>query len=88
MPLPSLSTLPSQLGIPSVQKAQHWWRHLTPQRQDRVAVLAPLLAVMLFFAAIVAALAYLHEGIIKPPPDSSPPTCLRLMLAYRERWAA
>lgn len=43
-----------------MERAQHWWRHLTPQRQDRFAVLAPLLAVLLFFAAIVAALAYLQ----------------------------
>ncbi|MEN9437087.1 MAG: hypothetical protein RIR09_1742, partial [Pseudomonadota bacterium] len=44
----------------TVKRAKHWWSHLTPQRQDRFAVLAPLLAVLLFFAAIVAALAYLH----------------------------
>ena len=60
MTLPSLTSLPSQLGLPTVERAQHWWRHLTPQRQDRLAVLAPLLAVFLFFAAIVTALAYLQ----------------------------
>jgi len=60
MPLSSLRSLPGQLGLPTVKRAQHWWRHLTPQRQDRLAVLAPLLAVVLFFAAIVAALAYLQ----------------------------
>ena len=60
MPLSTLSSLPGQLGLPTVQRAQHWWRHLTPQRQDRFAALAPLLAVLLFFAAIVTALAYLQ----------------------------
>jgi hypothetical protein len=33
---------------------------LTPQRQDRVAFLAPLAAVVLFFAVIVATLRYLR----------------------------
>jgi PAS domain S-box-containing protein len=59
-PLSTLSSVSAQLGLPTVKRAQHWWTHLAPQRQDRFAVLAPLLAVFLFFAAIVAALAYLH----------------------------
>ena len=37
-----------------------WWRRLTPQRQDRFSVLAPLIAVILFLAAIVAAFGYLR----------------------------
>jgi PAS domain S-box-containing protein len=37
-----------------------WWRRLSPQRQDRFAVLAPLAAVLLFLAAIVAAFGYLR----------------------------
>ncbi len=59
-PLSTLSSISAQLGLPTVKRAQHWWTHLAPQRQDRFAVLAPLLAVFLFFAAIVTALAYLH----------------------------
>ena len=59
-PLSTLSSVSAQLGLPTVKRAKHWWTHLTPQRQDRFAVLAPLLAVLLFFAAIVAALSYLH----------------------------
>src|SRR5665647_2373682 len=39
---------------------QDWWRRLTPQRQDRFAMLAPLAAVLLFLAAIVAAFGYLR----------------------------
>jgi PAS domain S-box-containing protein len=37
-----------------------WWRRMTPHRQDRFAMLAPLAAVLLFFAAIVSALGYLR----------------------------
>ena len=39
---------------------KRWWRRLPPSRQDRVATLAPLLAVLLFLAAIVVAIAYLR----------------------------
>lgn len=60
MPFPRISTLPNQLGLSTVGRARRWWQRLTPQRQDRVAVLAPLAAVLLFFAAIVAALGYLR----------------------------
>jgi len=37
-----------------------WWNQLAPHRQDRFAVLAPLVAVMMFLAAIVAAFSYLR----------------------------
>ena len=37
-----------------------WWRRLPPSRQDRVATLVPLLAVLLFLAAIVVAITYLR----------------------------
>lgn len=39
---------------------RHWWRRQTPTRQDRYAMLAPLAAVLLFLAAIVAAFGYLR----------------------------
>jgi PAS domain S-box-containing protein len=48
------------MELPPVKRAQHWWQRLNPQRQDRVAMLVPLASVLLFFAAIVAALAYLR----------------------------
>ncbi|MFZ2309457.1 MAG: PAS domain S-box protein [Rhodoferax sp.] len=60
MPLPKIITLPNQLGLSTVDRARRWWHRLAPHRQDRVAVLAPLAAVLLFFAAIVAALGYLR----------------------------
>ena len=37
-----------------------WWRGLSPTRQDRFAALAPLAAVLMFMAAIVAAFWYLR----------------------------
>ena len=37
-----------------------WWRKQTPSRQDRFVTLGPLLAVVLFLAAVVAAFAYLR----------------------------
>jgi PAS domain S-box-containing protein len=39
---------------------RHWWRRQTPTRQDRFAMLAPLVAVLLFLAAIVSAFSYLR----------------------------
>ncbi len=60
MPLNHLISLPSPMALPPVKRAKHWWQRLHPQRQDRVAMLVPLAAVLLFFAAIVAALAYLR----------------------------
>ncbi|HPW83903.1 MAG TPA: PAS domain S-box protein [Rhodoferax sp.] len=52
--------LPNPLAFTPVGRARRWWRRLTPHRQDRVAMLAPLLAVLLFFTAIVATLTYLR----------------------------
>jgi PAS domain S-box-containing protein len=43
-----------------IKDLRKWWWRLTPHRQDRVAMLAPLAAVLLFFAAIVSALGYLR----------------------------
>jgi PAS domain S-box-containing protein len=37
-----------------------WWRKQSPARQDRFFMLGPLLAVMLFLAAVVAAFGYLR----------------------------
>ncbi len=60
MPIADFIKLPSSLDIPAVNRARRWWQHLTPSRQDWVAMLAPLAAVVLFMAAIVAALGYLQ----------------------------
>jgi hypothetical protein len=39
---------------------RQWWRRQSTVRQDRFAVLAPIASVLLFLAAIVAALSYLR----------------------------
>ncbi len=52
--------LPSLRALPTVQRLQQWWRQQSPHRQDRYAMLAPLVAVLLFFAAIVVAFGYLR----------------------------
>jgi PAS domain S-box-containing protein len=43
----------------------NWWRTLSPSRQDRLAMLAPLVAVLLFFAAILIAFWYLRAEEIE-----------------------
>jgi len=48
------------MKLPPVARLQRWWQRLTPHRQDRFAVLAPLAAVLLFLAAIVTAFGYLR----------------------------
>jgi len=60
MSLPTLISLPNPLALPPVQKAKHWWTRQNPHLQDRLAMLAPMIAVALFFAAIVTAFAYLR----------------------------
>ena len=58
-----MSADPSSAGEASVattERVRRWWWHLTPQRQDRLAVLAPLAAVLLFLAAIIASFGYLR----------------------------
>jgi len=60
MPIADLIQRPTPLDIPALKLARQWWQRLTPSRQDWVAMLAPLAAVVLFMAAIVAALGYLQ----------------------------
>ena len=47
-------------GSSLVRGWRAWWRSLSPTRQDRFAALAPLAAVLMFMAAIVAAFWYLR----------------------------
>src|SRR5450830_435433 len=60
MPLPRPIPTPKPMKQTPLARLQSWWHHLAPHRQDRFAVLAPLAAVMLFLAAIVAAFSYLR----------------------------
>jgi PAS domain S-box-containing protein len=55
------ATLPSTVvSRPKAAWHKRWWRAQSPARQDRFAMLAPLIAVMLFLAAIIAAFGYLR----------------------------
>ena len=58
--MPAQHTSPVLPHPATAERVRHWWWQLHPRRQDRFAVLAPLLAVVLFLAAIVAAFAYLR----------------------------
>jgi PAS domain S-box-containing protein len=60
MPAPNPSLLPNRRNLSALNRVRRWWHRLTPHRQDRIAGLAPLAAVLLFFAAIVSALGYLR----------------------------
>ena len=59
----SLSRL-SSAHTPTTPKAvgwwRRWWRKQSPARQDRFIMLGPLLAVVLFLAAVIAAFGYLR----------------------------
>ena len=47
-------------NLATSQTLRRWWREQSPTRQDRYAMLAPLVAVLFFFAAIVVAFGYLR----------------------------
>ncbi len=49
------------LAAPPTRRWRNWWRGLSPYRQDRFAALAPLVAVFLFFVAIVTSFWYLRS---------------------------
>ncbi|WP_092957683.1 PAS domain-containing sensor histidine kinase [Paracidovorax konjaci] len=58
-PAPVAAADPSVVSAPA-RWWRTWWRSLSPTRQDRLAALAPLAAVLMFLAAIVAAFWYLR----------------------------
>ena len=59
-PCPSPSSPVSAIKTPA-RWWRAWWRSLSPMRQDRFATLAPLAAVLMFLAAIVASFWYLRS---------------------------
>ena len=66
--MPSPARLPEQplsRRKTLILRWRSWWRSLSPQRQDRFAALAPLMAVLLFFSAIVASFWYLRAEEIE-----------------------
>ncbi|MCZ2102930.1 MAG: PAS domain S-box protein [Comamonadaceae bacterium] len=58
---PSLRASALAIGPSPARRWRSWWRGLAPHRQDRFAALAPLVAVFLFFVAIIASFWYLHS---------------------------
>ncbi|GAB3358718.1 PAS domain S-box protein [Giesbergeria giesbergeri] len=56
----SFITASRQRTAALLRRCDDWWRGLSPHHQDRFAALAPLAAVLLFMAAIVAAFWYLR----------------------------
>lgn len=52
------SSAPRRGFVTPLQWWRRWWRGLSPSRQDRLVSIGPLLSVLLFLAAIVAALTY------------------------------
>ncbi len=61
--MPDLATRSSAPAAPraaSLAWWRQWWRKQSPARQDRFITLGPLLAVMLFLAAVIAAFGYLR----------------------------
>ena len=60
-----MPTLPPTFPVISDKPAsagwwKRWWHKQSPSRQDRFVTLGPLLAVMLFLAAVIAAFGYLR----------------------------
>ena len=60
--------------LPSFTRRQRlfgrWWRRQSPTRQDRFATIAPLISVLLFLAAIIAAFWYLRNEEIARETDT------------------
>src|SRR6218665_698626 len=69
-----MDTMPPSPTAPSVAAPirwrRHWWRGLSPNRHDRFAALAPLAAVLMFLAAIVAACWYLRAEEVEREPEA------------------
>ena len=64
MPL-DLKSVSSRLLTPTQRRLAGWWRRQSPSRQDRFATLGPLISVLLFLAAIIAAFWYLRNEEIE-----------------------
>lgn len=61
----------SEITPPRAQRLfGRWWRRQSPTRQDRFATIAPLISVLLFLAAIIAAFWYLRNEEIEREADA------------------
>ncbi|MDC6700567.1 hypothetical protein, partial [Leclercia adecarboxylata] len=65
LPSPASSAPPTSAAKAAARRWRSWWRSLSPMRQDRLAALAPLAAVLMFLAAIVASFWYLRNEEIE-----------------------
>ena len=50
----------TQLIKPLTRRWVSWWKKQTPNRQDRVALLAPIAAVAIFLLTIISSVGYLR----------------------------
>jgi hypothetical protein len=60
MPAPLLPSTAASARPAPLALWRGWWRKQSPSRQDRFITLGPLLAVILFLAAVIAAFGYLR----------------------------
>ena len=54
----SIANNPSPPVASLLARWRHWWRSLSPLRQDRIATFGPAVSVIVFLAAIAAAMVY------------------------------
>jgi PAS domain S-box-containing protein len=70
----SASTVAPRVPVAPVPRTQRlfgrWWRRQSPTRQDRFATLGPLISVLLFLAAIIAAFWTLRNEEIEREADA------------------
>jgi PAS domain S-box-containing protein len=65
------STRVADTTLPRAQRLfGRWWRRQSPSRQDRFATIGPLVSVLLFLAAIIAAFWYLRNEEIDREADA------------------
>lgn len=85
-------SLPNSKKLSPLVRLKLWWQRLTPSRQDLFAMLTPLAAVILFLAAIVAAVGYLrleeidreHEALKRDVEYTQQRIRLRLMVRQEQ----
>ena len=72
--MPPRPELSRDSELPTYTRTQRifgrWWRRQSPTRQDRFATIGPLISVLLFLAAIIAAFWYLRNEEIGRETDS------------------
>ena len=67
---PSPGQRRAQAGGQTSRLFWRWWRRQSPSQQDRYATLGPLVSVLLFLAAIIAAFWYLRNEELEREQES------------------